>query len=132
MFRGLILALVLVASSVHAEGKRHDARASESPQQANQNPPAEIKPSDLFAIKDQIKSVATALEAANNKKQSDEEKDEARRNLAAQEKIAFWTAFMFWVGLGEIAVTVVGVIFVYWTLTETRRIGEAQVRAYLG
>ena len=137
MFRGLVLGLVLAAGAANAQGIGHDSRGHESPgHQANPEP--KPQPSDLAAIKDQIQSIVAALQAANNKTESPEEKDRANRDLAAQEQIAAWAPAVFWVALAELIVTSAGVVIVWMTLqaawediSESRRIGQAQVRAYV-
>jgi hypothetical protein len=116
MSRVLILIVALAASAANAQAVGHDSRSHKSASQTHANPQAKPNPGDLSAIKDQIHSIASALESANNKRQTKEEKDSAARNLVAQETLAFWAGCMFWVGLGEIVVTIVGVIFIWLTL----------------
>jgi hypothetical protein len=103
-------------------------------------------------IQGTLQRIAGALEAANNKRESDDDADHTRRDLAAQEDMAFWAKLMFWAASAETIVTGIGVWLVLRTLihtrraanytkdavdeaknqtAETRRIGEAQVRAYV-
>jgi hypothetical protein len=131
MFRCILLILVLAATAANAQGVGHDSRSQQRAEQANPKPQRSPQPSELMAVKDQIERIARAIETANNKKPSQEEKDESRRNLEAQEKISAWAPRVFWAAFAELIVTAAGVIVIWLTLTETRRIGQAQVRAYV-
>jgi hypothetical protein len=122
---------LILAGSADAQIVQHDARSNSPAQQTQPQPKTEIQPSDLTAIKNQIERIGTALESANNDANSAEEKDYAQRNLKAQERVADWAPAVFFVAFIELIVTAVGVYFIYQTIKETRRIGQAQVRAYV-
>lgn len=66
-------------------------------------------------------------------RQADTSKNEERelRDLKAQESMAFWAAAMFWATIGTVVVAGIGLIYIRKTLLETRRIGQAETRAYL-
>jgi hypothetical protein len=81
---------------------------------------------------------ATVKEAVECYKNAETISDEARRSeqdLNAQREMADWAESMLWatllVGFTTILITGLGVIYVRNTLFETRRIGRAQVTAYL-
>jgi hypothetical protein len=63
---------------------------------------------------------------------------ESRRDLHAQEWMAFWAAWMFITSFLAAIAAIIGLILLRWTWSETRRtadvtrdIGEAQLRPYL-
>lgn len=70
------------------------------------------------------KCVDEIVKAAN-------EAQTAQRDLAAQRSMALWAAAMFWATFGTVVVAAIGIYYVRNTLLESRRIGQAQVRAYL-
>src|SRR5260221_2319181 len=126
MFRGWLLAAVTLGSvllSEHAGAQDigHHAGRNHGTSNNHRDPEANTQPSPLIAIENKIERIARAVEAANGKGQSAEEKDEARRNLAAQEKIANWAPAVFWVALAELVLTGIGLFLLWKTLTETRR-----------
>lgn len=142
----LILIVVLAASlAAHANDVSHHARSAQSAAQAQTQPKANPQPSLPMAVQNNVERIARALEAANTKQESADERQRAEQDLRDQDSMANWAFWMFLVGLGEILLTAVGVFLVWRTLihtrdaavaardavTETRRIGEAQVRAYL-
>jgi len=118
-----------------------------------------IEPSALTSLQDAINRIAGALEANNNQRRSVEEADQSRRELAAQESMALWAFWMFVAAAASAVLTLVGLLLIWRTVVytkaaaasaegavhearkgtaaaeaavaETRRIGEAQVRAYL-
>lgn len=55
----------------------------------------------------------------------------SRHNLKAQQDMAEWALAVFFVSFIAFIATAIGVVFVWLTLRETRRIGEAQMRAYV-
>ena len=113
-------------------------------------PTASAKPSDLIAIKIEIARLGRTLESLNAKQPPRD--DSAQRSANAEENGAIWAALMFVVAGIETVVTGFGVFLVWHTLdasraagreakraadaaeqqiAETRRIGEAEVRAYI-
>lgn len=62
---------------------------------------------------------------------AEEKRNNETRDLHAQEWMAFWALMMFGATILMTGVTVVGVVFVAKTLSVTREIGQAQVRAYV-
>jgi hypothetical protein len=131
MFRGALAGVLLLASVVHAEAVGQNPGGHSSAQQNHTNPKQADYEGALAAVQGALKSIAAALVAIENERPSAEEKDQGRRNLQAQENLAFWARLMFFVAVVEIVVTVIGVFVVWLTLNETRRNGQAQVRAYL-
>jgi hypothetical protein len=116
MFRGSVLILLLTAGAAHAQGVGHNSGRDASPEQSQSKPKADTQPSIPMAVQNDIHGIASALEAANKKQQSDEEKKQARSNLAAQEKIAAWAPWVFWAAFGEMIVTAFGIFLIWRTL----------------
>jgi hypothetical protein len=78
----------------------------------------------LDAIKRAIDRGVTVVETGINKPKAAEEEERARRDLDAQEGMAFWAKWMFWAATGEAALTFIGVILVGWTLYHTKRAAD--------
>ncbi|QDC02155.1 hypothetical protein FGU64_17900 [Mesorhizobium sp. 8] len=72
------------------------------------------------------------VECASQIIRSTEETTAAQYGLAAQRSMVLWAAAMFWATVGTAFIAAIGIYYVRNTLLETRRIGQAQVRAYLG
>jgi hypothetical protein len=79
--------------------------------------PSAIPPS----IEGDLHEIARALQAANSKPESADE----RRNADAQVKVSDWTPWIFGVAAAESFITAVGVILVALTLYYTKRAAEA-------
>lgn len=144
---GLVLGLPQ-AQSVGAGGSAATAQVQAKPR-------ADARPSLPVAIQNDIQRIARALETANRKQPSPIEEERAKRDLQAQEDMAHWakwTVGLFITATLEMLITAAGVFLVWRTLLsaregvkeakraadaaentviETRRVGQAQVRAYL-
>ena len=118
-----------------------------------------VESPDLLPIQDAITGISNSINALNDNAPSAEERLQASRDLNAQESMALWSMWMFIVAAASTVLTAVGIILIWRTLIytrdaaksaadavdearnataaaessvlETRRIGEAQVRAYL-
>lgn len=122
----LLTVLLLVASLEHpTEAANHRGATNRTAAQSEPKPQARAKPSNLAAIEDQIQRVASALETANRKQQTPEEKTDAKRDLAAQEMMASNARSMTYIGAFEAFITFVGVLLVGWTLYHTKRAADA-------
>jgi hypothetical protein len=127
----IALGLVLLSGHVNAQSISHNTGSNATAAKNSPEPKSDTQPPIPATIQNDIQRIANALEAANNKKQPPEEENRANRDLAAQESVANWAPAVFWVAVVELIVTAVGVGLIYKTITETRRIGQAQVRAYV-
>jgi hypothetical protein len=141
----LIAAIGLTASFAHAQGVGNDAGSKPSATQSASQPRPDAPPTIPISVQNDIKSIARALETANDKQPSQDEEDRAKRDLTAQEDMAFWASLMFGATVLGIFLSGAGVWLIYGTLIQTRNaataardavtvtrdIGEAQVRAYL-
>jgi hypothetical protein len=146
---GLIASALLVALAQAGYGQQNnqtgDGGDSQQRQTKIEQESKPVSPLIPLAIQNDIKRTADALEAANAHPNAATEQQQARDNLKTQQDIAYWARFMFGAALAETTVTFFGVILVGLTLiaarraataaesavSETRRIGEAQVRAYV-
>jgi len=86
---------------------------------------------DLVQSLDRIEATIRDLVAAERASQAQGSTDNETRDIEAQEGMAFWAQAMFWATIGTIFVAAIGVGYVRNTVLENRRIGQAQVRAYL-
>jgi hypothetical protein len=76
-------------------------------------------------------SPAESAECIREIIETTKEAQTAQHDLAAQRSMALWAAAMFWATVSTVVVAAIGIYYVRNTLMETRRIGQAQVRAYL-
>ena len=79
-------------------------------------------PGTLFV---EIKKYLSASNTTSRKEKRSEQ------DLNAQQEMADWTESMLWASMAALFLTLIGIYYVRNTLLETRRIGEAQARAYL-
>ena len=108
--------------------------------------PAAPPPSTLpLSVQDDIGRIARALEAANTNPNSAAEEQRAADTLKAQQDIAAWTRLIYIAASIGAAMAVAGVALAGFALAtarkaigtaatalqETRKVGEAQIRAYL-
>lgn len=86
---------------------------------------------DLSQVLAGVEAAIRDLIAEERANQTQGPTDYEARDLKAQEEMAFWAKAMFWATLAAAVIAVAGVVYVRNTLFESRRIGRAQVRAYL-
>jgi hypothetical protein len=108
-------------------------------------PTEEQQPIRRGAVEGVLERISRAIDTANEQANAPDEQKRAERDLHAQEQMAKWAKYMLYIAGGEIIVTLTGVVLVLFTLIytrdaaraardavdETRRIGEAQTRAYV-
>jgi len=75
-----------------------------------------------------VKLFYCVVEAARG----DEISKKDKYDLKAQQEMAEWAYGMFLATIFTILVGIIGVVFVWLTLLETRKVGQAQTRAYFG
>lgn len=78
-----------------------------------------------------LPSVEEVRECYKNPAETSRSEERAQQDLNAQREMANWAEGMLWASLASVFATLVGIVYVRKTLIETRRIGQAQVRAYL-
>ena len=76
-------------------------------------------------VQQDIARIANALEAANTKQQSAKEKQLDEKKLKDQDNMVGLARRMFWLGVFDSMITVIGVILVGWTLHHTKRAADA-------
>ncbi len=122
----------------NAGSRQHHADTATQVQRSESPPILSIKQADIDRL-------ANALETKNTNPNAAADEQNAKDNLKAQQDMAKWAQRMFFVGFAEAVITLLGVALVGFTLAatrhaanaagdavrETRRIGEAQVRAYI-
>ena len=93
-----------------------------------QNTPTPLpQPPDFTPAIQGIETAIRDLVSQQNRPESDEERDRAKRDLEAQEDMAWWAAAMFSVTVASVLVTAMGVYLVWRTLLATRRAADAAV-----
>lgn len=112
---GLALAAIANAQPVGRDGAHQAA-----PNQGQAEPSNKPDPAPRFTIQDALDRVARAMEAANNQPKSADEREQAERDLAAQEGMAKWAKYMFWAAVASVALTAAGVFLIWQTLIYTR------------
>ena len=122
---GILLLAFALTHGTGTQAVSNDASGNRRPQQRQTPIQSNAQPVLPASVQDAIQRIAGALEAANQKLPSSEEKDQAARNLAAQEKIARWAPYVFFAALGEFLVTAAGVFLVWKTLEATQRAATA-------
>lgn len=124
-----IVLVALALASPFALGQQtepvdHQAGDQSRAAQTAQNPSTSSKPISPPTIQDLLQRIASALEAANDKPESPQDAEHARRDLAAQEDMAKWAMFMLGVGGAEAVITFLGLLLIWRTLIHTRRAAD--------
>ena len=105
-----------LAVPVHAQPKgtsdHHQTNAEQSHNQRAEKPEQAIPP----VVQSYIERIAGALEAANAHEGSPKKNDYAEDDLQAQKTMADSASRMFWVAVGDTALTLVGIILLGLTL----------------
>lgn len=134
--------------------------SQEAQQDGSQTATQELQPTEETTLAIQgVEAAIRDLVAEQRSTNTQESEERAARDLQAQVDMAWWAAVMSYIAGLSVLVTFAGVLLIKWTLdatreaggyaegmlqeakratsaaqdtvTETRRIGEAQVRAYL-
>ncbi len=136
-----------------------DACAQKGATDGAQQPKQDSKPIDLSPIEDQLKGITRAIESSQHDPYAEQDRERADRDLDAQDRMAFWARLLFYATVASLFLTAAGLFLIYRTLVhtrraadfasdmvqeaklttkaaqdsiaETKRVGEAQVRAYL-
>lgn len=111
----IALGLVL-AGAANANPIRHQTSHSEQAPGAQPKPKPDAPPSIPVSVQNAIQRIASALESANNKQPTKAEKKQAYKNLRSQQHMAKWAKWMFFTGVAETLLTLLGVFLVWKTL----------------
>jgi hypothetical protein len=115
---------IALAGAVNAQPVGHDAGGQTSASKAQDKPQTDKNPITFEAIQHQIEGLTRALVTAIDKPKPTEEETRAKRDLAAQEGMAFWAKLMFFAAGAEAFLTMIGVFLVWRTLLYTKRAVE--------
>lgn len=124
---GLIIALFTLAAVWHisSQNTRYDQRSTGYSSQLSGHTQARIDTECRGRAGRELTNCVQDILADGRESQR------AEHDLAAQQAMAAWAFWMFATSALTLVVSVVGAIFVWRTFLETRRIGEAQTRAYV-
>jgi len=120
-WRAIIATIGLaLAATAYAQPVGDDAGEKAGTEEA-QSPPAEnAEPTERPTIHDLIERIATALDSDDDEAEAKRQREQAARDLQAQEDMAKWAKYMLWATCAGVAVTFAGVVLVYFTLRYTR------------
>ncbi len=121
----LIAVVVLTASLAHAQGVGNDAESKPRATRSASQPKPDAPPSIPVSVQNDIKSIARALEAANNKPEPEAEKRRAEQDLKAQKDMATWALGMLLASGADILLTGVGIFLIWRTLVHTKDAAKA-------
>ncbi|MER8580058.1 hypothetical protein NKG95_15170 [Mesorhizobium sp. M1423] len=113
-----------LATGANAQPVDGNSGSNQSAGEGQTKPSADQNPKATPSIQDLLQSIASAIEAGNNKAQTAGERDSAERDLAAQEGMAKWAKYMLVIGGAEICVTLIGLLLIWGTLVHTRRAAD--------
>lgn len=151
MLRGYRLAIIALGLTLFAGGMGLQAQPvpQEKPvtiksepvteaQQADPAPSTDYSASDYSQLIERITSELVGIKGAIRDLQAEEnaadraaDKEGKKRDLDAQEAMAFWAKWMFWATVCTVIVGIGGIVYVRLALLETRRLGQTEIRAYL-
>lgn len=144
-YAALGIALTLLGQSASAQPPHQDASTAHTSRVSNPGPKGAGHPSSTAPIESSAQRIAGALEAKNAYDHSAQGQQDAHEAAKAARDAANWAGGVLVAAWAETLVTLAGVVLVALTLgaarrsakaaekniEETRRIGEAQVRAYV-
>lgn len=125
-----ILAVVglTLAAGAYAQSIRQAPSPQARPTQSQDTPATQPQPAIPPALQDGLNRIGAALEAANRKGESEQDKRDARENLEAQRSMSKAAEKTLWIIGTETFITFVGVLLVLATLYYTRKTLHAMVR----
>jgi hypothetical protein len=119
--------IVLAGCLGVAEGQPigNDTKGKSSASKIQDKPQTDKSLLTLDTLQNQIKDFTRALVTAIDKPKSADEEERAKRDLKAQEEMAFWAKLMFFAAGVEACLTGIGVFLVWRTLLHTKRAADA-------
>ena len=120
----ILLACGIAIWDISARNTRYDQRADYRAGQHASNAQDSIE-------RECVGTPAAIKECVEKHIRAQHESQRAEHDLSAQQAMADWALGVLAVSFVTLLATVAGVMYVRWTLHETRRIGQAQVRAYM-
>jgi len=126
------LALAFVSGPLAQEVSNDPATGGSTTEEAAQ-PSQQPQPPPTITIQDALDRIATALEANNNADNTTEEDERAKRDLAAQENMAWWAMWMVWTAVASILIGGASLVLIWQTVRFTRDAAVAgQIAATAG
>jgi hypothetical protein len=124
---GCIAAIFCVYLSVNvsAQPVGDDTGGQPSPSQAQQQPQRDNTPLILDAVKSESERIGRAIESLKDDSDAKAKEDRERRDVIAQETMAFWAAALFWATSVTIILTIVGLLLIFKTMGYSRDAARA-------
>jgi hypothetical protein len=114
--------IVLVAVGIALAYPVYQAGSAErGPTDSQSSVQPERNPTSPSPAENDLRRIASALEAANSNPDAKRENERADRDLEAQEGMERWAFWMLLAAVTGTVLTVIGVIFIWRTLVHTRR-----------
>jgi hypothetical protein len=95
--------------------------------QAQQQPKSDNSALVLDAIKREIERIGRATEALKDESDPKQKEEREKRDLVAQEEMAFWAKTLFWTTCASVFLTLVGLAMILGALIYTKRVSESTV-----
>jgi hypothetical protein len=90
-----------------------------------QQPKSDNTPQILDAIKSEIERIGRATEALKDESDPKQKEEREKRDLVAQEEMAFWAKTLFWTTCASVFLTLVGLAMILGALIYTKRASES-------
>lgn len=119
---------ILLGGSVCAQPVDKNSRAQDATTQ-RQKPSDKNERNDLEAFHADLERIRAAIEANKPEKASNEEQDRARRDLQAQEQMAFWARWSTYASFIQTALGTLGFVLLILTLWANIKATRAAVRS---
>lgn len=125
--RGCVAAILCAYFSINvlAQPVGDNFGRQPSTTQTQEQAKADGIPLILDAIKSEIEGVRRATEALKDESDPKQKEEKDRRDLVAQEALAFWAMCMFWAAIATVVLTVVGLGMLLGTLIYTKQATNA-------
>lgn len=107
-----------------AQSVSNDAGGQSRADKAQDKPKDDATPLALKSIQDEINRIARAIEAQKDEAEAKTKNEREESDLQAQWQMARWAENMFWIALGSLALTVVGIFLLWRTLHYTKKAVE--------
>jgi hypothetical protein len=120
-----LIAVVGLISAVGAQQAHETQGKAPRSAVARQTPQTQPQPTVPLTLQNSVDGIRAALEAANKKQDTSEEKRKSEEDRQAQLSMARSAQQMFYVGLAETIITFIGVMLVLATLLYTKQAAEA-------
>lgn len=110
---------IALATAVSAQPVGDNTGGQPRADQADQQPKADASPLRLDAIERELARIARSAEAQNNEADAKKKEEREESDLKAQWQMARWAENAFYVAVGALVLTIVGVFLIWRTLVHT-------------